>query len=748
MRKSTALLFCLFAFAASVRAADFVVVNTNATGPGSLNQAIFDANAAPGADRIIFHIPGAGLHTIDASQTPLPDLTDTVTIDGYTQPGSKPNTAAIGSNAVLQIQVDGKRAGAFGQEYPGFMVKAAECMVRGLMITGFGNYNTGADGYGIEVLASGCTIEGNFIGTDGTNAAAFANNPYGIYVQTSEATIGGTAPAAHNVIGGNEYGIFAWNNGAGPATIKIIGNQIGTNPQESGATDGKVEGATNWVSGIMGFSSPKGGVVIGGTTPEEANLISGNSEGIEAYYNFLIEGNLIGLQPDRVTAVVNQRWGILVEESDNTVGGLAPGAGNQIAFNQTGINVVRLTNSGGSTVSAFRNSFLSNQIYANSKIGIDLDNNGVTRNDFGDGDAGLNNLQNFPVIASVGPSNQVGPANENTTVKGSLNSRPNSDFTLQFFRYHPVPELIKTLTVHTNAQGDAPFTFDFYLPPDEPGTAGSYYSGTATDANGNTSELSPPNGPVQLANISTRANVESSSYILIGGFIIKSDSPKKVIIRALGPSLNVPNALADPYLELYDSSGTILAKNDDWRSGQQQEVIDSGVAPSRDLESVIITTLPAGTYTAQVRGVNGLTGIGMVEIYDLDPLGDQSGRLSNLSSRAFVEPGAAALIGGLIVRGGAADRVLVRAIGPDLNVSAPMRDPTLELYDSSGAIVATNDNWRDRQEAEITATGLAPKDNHDAAIIASLAPGTYTAVLRGKNDTAGVALVEFYDLKN
>jgi hypothetical protein len=741
-----------------MRAADFVVVNANTTGPGSLHQAIVDANAAPGADRIIFAIPGSGLHKIDVSQTALPDLTDTVTIDGYTQPGSKPNTAAMGSNAVVLIQVDGK-VGGTSPVFVGFAVKAADCILRGLMITGFDRYAHGTgedeDGAGVEVLASGCVVEGNFIGTNGTSAAGFGNYPFGVFIRYSGAMIGGTAPAARNVIGGDRVfsvgigtRLQVVNNHIVPLIdIRISGNQIGTNPQETGATNGKVEGAPNGY-GIQTYSTSKGGVVIGGTTPEEANLISGNGVGIELDGgNTLVEGNLIGLQPDRATATVNQGIGILIYAADNVVGGLAPGAGNQIAFDDIGIDVSRLANSGGFSISGFRNTFLSNQIYAYTKLGIDLETEaggGPTPNDYGDGDAGSNDLQNFPVIAAVHKTSG------GTTIFGGLNSTPSTTFTIQAFENlagNSGQRLLGTKQVTTGSSGSVLFQIDSAVVT----ASGSTFTATATDAKGDTSEFSRQTGPVQLANISTRGFVGTGENILIGGFAVRDSQPKKLAIRALGPSVNVPGRLADPYLQVFDSDGTLLAKNDDWRTGQQQELIASGVAPKSDVESALIVSLASGTYTAQVSGVSGGTGNAIVEVYDLDPFTANSGRLLNISTRGSVGTGNNVLIGGFIARGDVADKVLVRAIGPDLasqGVAHPLQDPTLQVRDSNGVLIRANDNWRTEQEGQITATGLAPQDDRDAAIVLPLPPGSYTAIVRGAGDTTGVALVEFYDLKN
>jgi hypothetical protein len=253
-----------------------------------------------------------------------------------------------------------------------------------------------------------------------------------------------------------------------------------------------------------------------------------------------------------------------------------------------------------------------------------------------------------------------------------------------------------------------------------------------------------------LGNISTRLRVEMGDNALIGGFIVTGATAKRVIVRAIGPSLPVSGALVDPTLELHDGNGALIASNDNWRSNQEAEIIATTIPPSNDLESAIVATLPANSsaYTAIVRGVNNGTGIGLVEAYDLDQAVDS--QLANISTRGFVETGDDVMIGGFII-GGADDTtistVVVRAIGPslsDFGVANALQNPTLELHDSTGAIIGFDDDWKDSQQAEIEATGLAPTDDRESAIEATLAPGAFTAIVRGINNTTGVGLVEVY----
>jgi len=235
---------------------------------------------------------------------------------------------------------------------------------------------------------------------------------------------------------------------------------------------------------------------------------------------------------------------------------------------------------------------------------------------------------------------------------------------------------------------------------------------------------------------------------LIGGFIITGTQQKRVIVRAIGPSLSgiFPDALADPILELHDSSGSLIMSNDNWRDNQEAEIIATGIPPTNDLESAIVATLSANSsaYTAIVRGAADGTGIGVVEAYDLNQAVDS--KLANISTRGFVQTGDDVLIGGIIVLGQSPLRVIVRAIGPSLPVPGVLADPTLELHDGNGALIVANDNWRDTQEAEIIATGIPPTNDLESAIVQNLSPGNYTAIVRGSGGATGVAVVEAYAL--
>jgi hypothetical protein len=264
------------------------------------------------------------------------------------------------------------------------------------------------------------------------------------------------------------------------------------------------------------------------------------------------------------------------------------------------------------------------------------------------------------------------------------------------------------------------------------------------------SRTSAPQQPVTLGNISTRMRVGTGDNAMIGGFIITGSQSKKVIIRGMGPalgSLGVPGALTDPFLELHDGTGAIIATNDNWQQASNASEIPNGFAPGDARESVIVTTLAPGSYTAVVRGAHGETGVGIVEAYDLTQ--SAGSKLANISTRGFVETGDNAMIGGLIMTGGSA-KVIVRAIGPSLQnagIANALQDPTLELINGNGASVASNDNWQQAPNTNEIPNGFSPSDPRESVIVTTLSAGSYTAVVRGKNDTVGIAVVEAYNLQ-
>ncbi|MCA3749092.1 MAG: right-handed parallel beta-helix repeat-containing protein [Rubrobacter sp.] len=506
------MLLALFALAAPAHATTFTVNSTGdgqdmdttdgqclsgfmSTGSGllvgecTLRAAIEQANATAGADTISFDISGTGVHTIKPASE-LPAITDPVTIDGYSQPGAKANTngPGQGSNAALKIELNGQNAGALAS---GLRVSTSDSTVKGLVINRFGEY-------GIRLYSGngGHVIEGNFIGTDASGTAALGNGFAGIIVNTANGaapnTIGGTTPAARNVISGNRLGI--WIHTTAPNLVQ--GNLIGTKAAGTEALGNSQDGVVITVGG---------GNTIGGTSAAARNVISGNGgNGVSVRISILggqvqgniVQGNYIGTDVTGTADLGNLWNGVLLNGAcgtvrDNSVGGSGAEEGNVIAFNSgAGVRVVAdsCASNPNVTSSAFGNSILSNSIFSNDGLGIDLGAGGVAANDTGDGDAGANSLQNFPILSSASSSPSV------TAIRGTLNSTADTTFDVQFFA-SPAADpsgngegktYLGQASVRTDGAGNAGFDFTARA-----STAGRVVSATATNqATGDTSEFS------------------------------------------------------------------------------------------------------------------------------------------------------------------------------------------------------------------------------------------------------------------
>jgi uncharacterized delta-60 repeat protein len=259
--------------------------------------------------------------------------------------------------------------------------------------------------------------------------------------------------------------------------------------------------------------------------------------------------------------------------------------------------------------------------------------------------------------------------------------------------------------------------------------------------------------PAQALNLATRLRVLTGDNVGIGGFIITGTVPKRVVVRGIGPSLaasGVPNPLADPVLELHGQDGFATITNNNWRDTQEAAIQAAGLAPTNNLESVIDATLAPGGYTAILRGNGNTSGGGLIEAFDMDPT--PASKLGNISTRAFVGTGDDVVIAGVILgNGGAPARIVVRGIGPSLasvGVPNPLGNPTLELRNQAGTVVSSNNDWQDdsTQATQIAAAGFAPSNSLESAIIATLPPGRYTALLAGMSNGTGNGLVEIYDV--
>jgi hypothetical protein len=362
-------------------------------------------------------------------------------------------------------------------------------------------------------------------------------------------------------------------------------------------------------------------------------------------------------------------------------------------------------------------------------------------------------IDNFEVIQTTGPTE--GPRSpaaptvdagldqvigiDDIATLSALVSAPNGGATINWRLYSgpAAVQLTNSNTATTNASFSAPGSYSFTVSVSDNIHAVAYDAVVI--------KVMPR---VRMANISTRAAVGTARNVAIAGFIINGDSPKRVMLRALGPSLapfGVSGALNDPMLDLRDGAGNQIATNDNWKDTQEQAIVDTGLAPGNDSESAIVATLPPGSYTAIVNGNGGTTGIGLVEVYELD----STSRLLNISTRGFVGEGDHALIAGLILSGTDDGTICFRALGPSVaafGVQGVIADPRLDLFNAQGTKVGANNNWKDSQQSAIQSAGLAPGNDTESALVTDLAPGNYTAIVTGVGGATGIALVEAYHL--
>lgn len=368
-----------------------------------------------------------------------------------------------------------------------------------------------------------------------------------------------------------------------------------------------------------------------------------------------------------------------------------------------------------------------------------------------------NSIQSNPIVPAHVGALAVQP--DGSVIAGgyyysgsSLEETPN-----RVFRLKPDGTLDSSFPLGTGFEAPVPNINAILLQPDGQAViAGEFKVVNGTAHLGIARLFGTPPAPSQLANISTRLRVATGDNVLIGGFIITGSAQKKVMVRAIGPSLSafgVTGALGDTTLELHEPDGSIVS-NDNWKiddaTGQSQEndIRATTIQPANDLESAMVRTLAPGAYTAIVSGKGGGAGIALVEAYDLDRAAPC--KLANISTRGFVDTADNVMIGGFIVApaDSANIPVVIRAIGPSLGqfgVSNALQDPILELHDANGGIF-TNDDWQSDPNAGLIPLSLRPTDRRESATYQILPPGAYTAIVRGVNDTTGVGLVEIYAL--
>jgi hypothetical protein len=834
----------------------FTVTNTNDSGPGSLRQAIMDANVAGGS--ITFNIPGVGVHTI-SPVTALPSLSNAVIIDGYTQPGASQNTnlPGQGDNARILIEL----SGGPNSNFSGLTVGGNGCGVRGLVINSF-QHNA------IDIVfANDNAIQGNFIGTNATGTVRSPNGASGdggILVRgigSRNNTIGGTTPEARNLISGNigngvllqDLGNIVQGNFIGTdvtGTVTIGNTQAGVSSTGGSLIGGNTSAARNVISGNnrgielsvgdvvqgnfigtdvtgtrpvpnlnVGVNVTASGNTIGGLTSSPGippgNLISGNvNAGLHIVTGFLnvIKGNIIGADITGTHSLGNTS-GIRIDSEQNTVGGMEGGVGNIVAFNGSLCDV----NNAGVVVSgsaATSNAILGNSIFSNGGLGIDLTVPfdgpcGVTPIHHCVSVAGPNNFQNYPVLTSATS------AGGGTTIQGSLDSVPNKTFRIEFFDNHQChpsgngsgETFIGSMDVTTGGNCTAPISVTLQVNVQ----SGHVITATATDPNGNTSEFSAcvtvngvgptptgtpsstPGCPTPTATQSPTGTPTSSATPTPSSTGTPTPTPPGTCISYQAESSDNFLTGSATVLSCPTCSGGLKVGFVGNNSGTLQFNGVNAVAPGRYSMTIAYANGDPVRYALlSVNGGPGMpvtfpstgsfqtvgsiqvtvvlnTGANTLEFYnpivgswapDFDQIQFNCplSYLGNISTRSFVQTGDNVMIGGFIVQGTKSKTVLLRAIGPELDqygITNPLCDPTLELRDANGTLIASNDNWQTTiiggiiisdQVQAIQNTGLAPGDSRESAIIADLPPGRYTAIVRGVNNTVGVALVEAYDL--
>ena len=800
MKRLTLKLVVALSLSSSLSAATFVVTNTNDSGAGSWRQAILDANAAAGADTINFNISGSGVKTISPASS-LPTITDPVIIDGYTQPGASPNTLAVGDNANLLIVLSGS-GGALGTN--GLTINTDNSTIRGLVINAFQATVLGVGGNGISILAGADlnVIEGNFIGTNAAGSSAVGNAAGVSVVDASDNLIGGTTSAARNLLSGNGTGITVLGTAASAHTALrnlVKGNYIGTNAAGTAAV-GNSSGGVVLLGGVAE-------TVIGGTTVAARNIISGNTgggpcgslfatAGVSLFhaggtprrpFHTFIQGNFIGLNAAGTAAVANQE-GVQVQSSPgNTIGGTSAGAGNVISGNTChgiffdndqaqdtgqpgGPNLVQGNFIGtnpagdaaiGNGLDGIFSSFSSdtsptiggntdaarNVISGNGRDGIRLDFTFITivqRNYIGTtiglaplGNAGhgifITNNSTAVFIGSVNPGD--GNVIANNTLAGiSMTGAPpflnlNNITSNSIYANGGLGIDLNDDGVTPNDAGDAdtgPNNLQNF-----PVLTSAVSGGGSTTIQGTLNSTANTTFRIEFfsnTSCDPSGNGEGQNFL---GFTSVTTTGNDAAINAVLPIAVTPG-------QFITSTATDPTGN---TSEFSQCVLVTSIGPT---PTATPSATPGGTPvpTPTPGGTPNPTATPS----------ENPAQLLNISTRLRVQTGDNVLIGGFIVTGTDPKRGIVRAIGPSLSdagVQGALADTTLELRDGSGQLLAENDNWRTGgQEAEIIATTIPPANDLESAIVAMLPANSasYTAIVRGKNNTTGIGLVEVYDL--
>ena len=717
--------------------------------PGSLTWAIYQANYQ-GSDinYINFSIPGVTSETEIVLTEPLYIARPTI-INAASQSGS----AAYAGAPLIRINCNGFASGftivAPGNGLPGG---------GGSTIQGFRIINYGSNAITILRGADSNTIADNQIGfaplpVAGTFFRNVTVAPFcrGIGIASSSNIIRG------NTISGVDNAITVGDNVDDPASIS--GTVFKNNSFERNfiGTD---------ATGMINVGNTSDGIFFGAGCQQNligpGNVLSGMvSTGVEFLHHTVSDnkvfGNLIGLNAAGTGVIGNGELGVLIANgaSNNWVGG--PGGaypGNVISGNGLGgiaIGTAEWPGPDGSNNNHVDGNLIGTDAAESKPLGIQI--SGVTVQAKSRGNVIRKNVivgqQHHGVVFSDATNNAMYGNWIGVTSKGVTIG--NGSFAAYLFDasrniVQPPPSLAGPGTEQNvfgaNGLGifglngtSADNVIDLSAPPPPPPSSPT--------------PPPPAAGKSRLLNISTRMRVDTGDNALIAGFIITGDSAKKVIIRGLGTSLGIDGALGDPTLELNTGNDSVV--NDDWRAGDEQAIQASGIPPASNLESAIVATLQPGGYTAILRGKGDTTGIGLLEVYDLDS--GAPALLANISTRGIVQSGENVMIAGFILGAGdSGSRIVVRALGPslgDAGISNPLNDPTLQLVNADGTLVRDSDNWNAdaAQAAELTTLGLAPRNGLESAIVTTLSPGAYTAVVADKGNGSGTGLVEVYNVQ-
>lgn len=740
------LLLLIGGAAYSARAGTFVVTSVADPGDGTctaaeigdgctLREAITAANVVGGVDTV----DATGVSGTIGLTAALPDLSGDITILG---PGatllavSRETTARFRIFTVLSavtvnisgVSVTGGRT-ADGVDGSSF---------GGSGDSGGGIYNSGS------LTITGCKLSGNQTGKGGAGGHGYGGDGGGIYNT-------GTLTIVESTVSGNQTG----SGGAG---------RPGGGGGLPGGTGGHGGGIFNRGSATVVNSTISGNRTGNGATgPFSNNSIPGLGGGIYHHdagqmtiSNSTISGNETGtLYVDGPSASITGGGGIYLR-------------GGQMTISNSTIIANRATLYGGG-IHRYSGAFSSEIVTLRSTIVANNSASADGSDIFGTVQSDGYNLIKAQSGANITPNPAAGPDFYGSPQLGSLADNGGPTLTHLPLNDSPAIDKGKNFSVSSTDQRGLGFPRQVDLPDTTYPNAGDAtdigaveraQTATATPTPMATATPTPtatPPGSLVLArNISTRARIDTGDHAIIAGFIITGSAQKKVVVRGLGPSLqemNVAGFVADPVLELRGSSGALILYNDNWQDdpAQAAQIQATSLAPTRGQESAIVLTLAPGTYTAIVRGRNNTTGVGLVEVYDID---NSESKLANLSTRGFVQLQENVMIGGFTLGGaGNPTRIAVRALGPSLSnfgLSNVLQDPTLELRNGNGTLMVANDNWTDdaASAAQLTDNGLALPDAYEAGIFAGQLPaGQFTAVVASKNGGVGIALVEIYNLE-